>query len=260
LQDVSTLIDPLLAQVRIVLVETSHPGNIGAAARAMKTMGLSQLVLVAPKQFPCAEATIRASGADDLLVRARVTDTLAEALAGCGTVYGTSARSRSIDWPTYAPWEMAQRVLTGVDEEGAEVLRGDVAIVFGRENSGLDNDELQLCGARVNLPTNPDFSSLNLASAVQVLAYELSSYRKRDIQRPVVEASTRDPFATQDELHGFFGALEQYITDIGYFDPAKPKQLIRRLHRLYNRARLSRTEVQILRGIISEANKGLERK
>jgi len=256
LTDKTTQVDPLLSQVRIVLVETSHPGNIGAAARAMKTMGLSQLWLVNPQQFPCAEATARASGADDLLARAQVTDTLEQALSGCGSVYGTSARSRSIDWPTYAPWEAAERMLVGSDDFAAETERGDVAIVFGRENSGLDNHELEQCAARVLLPTNPDFSSLNLASAVQVIAYELSTFRKRgnvQLQAPV--GVERDPLASQEELSGFFAALETFITDIEYFDPAKPKQLIRRLHRLFNRAAMSRSEVQIMRGIISAANK-----
>ncbi len=258
MSDKTTLIDPLLAQVRIVLVETSHPGNIGAAARAMKTMGLSQLCLVNPKQFPCAEATVRASGADDLLARAHVSETLEQALEGCGMVYGTSARSRSIDWPTFSPWDVAQRVLHGTEDAPAEALRGEVAIVFGRENSGLDNEELELCSARVLLPTNPDFSSLNLASAVQVLAYELSTHSKRgqaEVHNHVDE--TYDPLATQGELQGFFAALEKYITDIDYFDPAKPKQLIRRLHRLFNRASMSRSEVQILRGIITAANKAI---
>ncbi len=260
MSDKTTIIDPLLAQVRIVLVETSHPGNIGAAARAMKTMGLSQLWLVTPKQFPCAEATVRASGADDLLARARVTETLSEALTGCSAVYGASARMRSIDWPTYSPWELADRVLRGSDGEAAEAERGEVAIVFGRENSGLDNQELELCGARVNLPTNPDFSSLNLASAVQVLAYELSTNNKRGAPAVTTVAADefqRDPLATHDELQGFFAALEKYITDIEYFDPAKPKQLIRRLHRLFNRAAMSRSEIQILRGIITAANKAM---
>lgn len=260
MSDKTTAIDPLLAQVRIVLVETSHPGNIGAAARAMKTMGLSQLWLVAPQKFPCMEATVRASGADDLLAGAQVTETLEQALAGCGVVYGTSARTRSIEWPTYTPWEVAQRVLVGDADQPAEAARGEVAIVFGRENSGLDNDELEQCGARVNLPTNPAYSSLNLASAVQVLAYELSSTHKRSGVAPAAASADKDPLATQRELDGFFAALEQFITDIEYFDPAKPKQLIRRLHRLFNRARLSRSEVQIWRGIITAANKAIGRR
>lgn len=223
-------------------------------------MGLSQLWLVNPKQFPCAEATVRASGADDLLARAQVTETLEQALAGCGMVYGTSARARSIDWPTYAPWEVAQRLLVGSEDAPAEAARGEVAIVFGRENSGLDNEELELCSARVLLPTNPDFSSLNLGSAVQVLSYELSTYGKRGLSAPVGETAKlpetpNNPLATQDEMTGFFAALEQYIIDIDYFDPAKPKQLIRRLHRLFNRASMSRSEVQIMRGILTAANK-----
>lgn len=257
MSDKTTSIDPLLARLRIVLVETSHPGNIGAAARAMKTMGLTQLWLVNPRQFPCAEATVRASGADDLLARAQVTGTLAEAVADCGMVYGASARMRSIDWPTYAPWDVAQRVLQGSDDVPAEAACGEVAIVFGRENSGLDNDELELCGARVLLPTNPDFSSLNLASAVQVLSYELSSFNKRTAVAEPKPENNYDPLATQSELKGYFSALEKYITDIDYFDPAKPKQLIRRLHRLFNRASMSRSEVQILRGIITAANKAM---
>ncbi len=152
--------------VRVVLVETSHPGNIGAAARAMKTMGLTQLALVRPRHYPSAEASARASGATDLLDQAGVFDTLPEALDGCGLVIGASARQRALPWPLIAPRECGRRVVEAAS-------RGEVGLVFGREQSGLTNDELQRCNLLVQIPANPAYSSLNLAMAVQVIAYEI---------------------------------------------------------------------------------------
>ena len=157
----------LSKNIKVVLVGTTHPGNIGATARAMKTMGLNQLALVNPKIYPDAEATARASGADDLLADAVVFDSFAEAISDSHFVFGTSTRERSIPWPLFDPAESADKV--------AEVLNAgsSVALVFGRESSGLANEELELCNAMIQIPTNPDFSSLNIASAVQIISYEI---------------------------------------------------------------------------------------
>lgn len=226
--------------VRIVLVETSHPGNIGAAARAMKTMCLTDLVLVNPSEFPHPDAAARASGAVDLLERARVTATLDEALAGCVLVAGTSARRRGIGPPELAPRECAARLAAGA-------LQQDVALVFGRERTGLTNEELGRCHILVNIPANPEYSSLNLASAVQVLAYELMLARAA--APAASEAGTR--LATADEMERFYEHLEQAALETGFLDPANPKHLMRRLRRLFNRAQPDQNEINILRGLLA---------
>jgi TrmH family RNA methyltransferase len=234
-------------RIRIVMVETTHPGNIGAAARAMKNMALERLYLVTPRLFPHEEATARASGADDVLAAATVCDTLSEALTGCSLVFGASARSlRSIPWPQ-------------VDGRGcAEVVRQqpaetEVALVFGREHSGLSNEELELCNYLVHIPTNPDYSSLNVAAAIQVLAYELHMARIGAWQEPV--SNKGDELASADEVEGFFAHLEQTLVATDFLDPDNPRQLMRRLRRLFNRAQLERTEVNILRGILTSVTK-----
>jgi tRNA/rRNA methyltransferase/tRNA (cytidine32/uridine32-2'-O)-methyltransferase len=234
--------EALLAQIRVVLVQTSHPGNIGAAARAMKTMGLTQLYLVAPSDFPSAEATARASGADDLLARAVVCERLEQALEGCLLVLGTSARRRALQWPELSAREAAPLAL---DKAGA----GPVALVFGRERSGLTNEELDRCRYLVHIPSNPDYNSLNLGSAVQVLAYELRASLP-DGKPPVRPEPGEEP-APADALEDLYGHLEVTLAEIGFLDPDNPRHLMRRLRRLFNRAELSRNEVQILRGILS---------
>ena len=235
-------------RIRIVMVETSHPGNIGAAARAMKNMELDSLYLVRPHRFPDGECKARASGADDVLEAATVCSTLQEALAGCQLVLGASARSqRTIPWPQ-------------VDARGcAELVRGqgediEVAIVFGREHSGLSNEELELCNYLVHIPTNPDYSSLNVAAAIQVVCYELYMARIGSWQQ--APTNKGDELASADEIEGFFGQLEQTMVTTGFLDPDNPRQLMRRLRRLYNRARLEKIEVNILRGILSSMTKG----
>ncbi|MEJ2687494.1 MAG: tRNA (cytosine(32)/uridine(32)-2'-O)-methyltransferase TrmJ [Gammaproteobacteria bacterium] len=233
----------MLANIRIVLVNTSHPGNIGAVARAMKTMCLEQLYLVGPKTYPSAEATARASGADDLLARARVCDTLDEALAGCSLVAGASARSRAIPWPLIDPRACAARL-------AARSASGPVALVFGREQSGLSNEELDRCQLLVQIPSNPEYGSLNLAAAVQVLAYELLQAH-RDGPQDTDGASMEHPPATVDELEGFYRHLERTLVSLEFLDPDNPRHLMRRLRRLYHRAALDRNEVNILRGILS---------
>lgn len=237
-----------IPDIRIVLVETTHPGNIGAAARAMRTMGLEHLVLVNPSRFPHAEATARAAGADGILSRARVVPDLATAVADCAHVVGTSARDRHIGWPEVDARAFAAQAWAG---------RGElpVAVVFGRENSGLSNDELDRCHALLRLPAVADYSSLNLAAAVQVVAYEIrmagvsaAARTTRDDEREAV---------TQADMDGFYEHLERTLTDIGYFDPQAPKLLRRRLRRMFNRMRPDRPELNILRGILSRVDRCL---
>lgn len=231
--------------IRIVMVETTHPGNIGAAARAMKNMCLSDLWLVAPQRFPSEEAFARASGADDLLDRARVVSTLAEAVADCRIVIGASARLRSVNWPQLAPDEAA--VLA--TKEAADAA---VALVFGRESSGLSNREMDLCTHLVHIPTNPEFNSLNVSMAIQVVAYELM--RAADAGGSASRSTPdTDPLASNAQMEGFFVHLEQALDDIGFLDLRRSQKLMRRLRRLFHRARPSSEEVNILRGILSSA-------
>lgn len=226
--------------IRIVLVNTSHPGNIGAVARCMKNMLLDQLVLVEPKLFPSEDATARASGADDLLERARVCQTLDEAIADCKLVVGASARLRTVQWPQMDPRECAARVAaTG----------GPVAIVFGRERTGLSNSELERCNYLVHIPANPDYSSLNLAMAVQVISYELMMLRKSE----VVAAENPREVVSAEEMGQLFSHLEQALGDIGFADPQKSDKLMRRLKRLFYRAEPDDEELRILRGVLSAA-------
>lgn len=233
----------MFENVRVVLVNTSHPGNIGAVARAMKNMGLQSLYLVEPKQYPSAEATSRASGADDLLAQAVVCDTLDEALTECSLVVGASARLRSIAWPQLDPRQCAARVM----EECGEAK---VVLLFGREHSGLTNAELDRCHYLVNIPTNPDYPSLNIAAAVQVVAYELrmALHNSSDV---VAEKAGQADLATAEEVEQFYRHLEQVMIEVGFLDPDQPRHLMRRLRRLYNRSRLERQELNILRGILT---------
>jgi tRNA (cytidine32/uridine32-2'-O)-methyltransferase len=232
----------MIQNIRIVMVSTTHPGNIGAAARAMKNMCLAELVLVAPREFPCAEATARASGADDVLASARVVDSLADAVSDCRIVIGASARLRSVAWPVVDPREAARLA-------ASEARAGAVSIVFGRESSGLRNDELDLCTHLVHIPTNPDYSSLNVAMAVQVLSYELM--QAAGGQLPAREEN--GPVASNAEMEGFFRHLEQALDEIGFTDELRAQKLLRRLRRLFHRAAPDSEEVNILRGILSAA-------
>ncbi len=236
-----------LANIRIVMIETSHPGNIGACARAMKNMGLSQLYLVKPIRFPDEEATARASGASDVLEHASVCDSLAQALEGCGVVVGASARRRAITWPEFNPRECAAFVAPYSDDT-------EIAIVFGRECSGLRNEELDCCSHLVHIPCNEVFSSLNVAAAVQVISYEL---RMQLLQGNTAndEPVLIDQPATSEELEGMYEQMQQALVEIDFFDPDKPGKLMRRLRRLYNRTALERREVNILRGILSAAQR-----
>ena len=226
--------------IRIVLVETTHPGNIGAVARAMKNMGVTDLALVNPRYFPDKEATARASGAEDLLDNATVTESLTDAIADCVYVAGASARARAISWPCLEPRDCASKLI-------AESGRGPVAAVFGPEKSGLSNEDLDHCDALLTIPTNPEFSSLNLAMAVQVLTYEL----RAAISAKPVEYEADAPLATSRELELFYEHLETVLTNLQFLDPDNPRHLMRRLRRLYIRARPDQNEVNILRGILT---------
>ena len=230
--------------IRIVLVDTTHPGNIGAVARAMKNMGITDLALVNPRYFPDKEATARASGADDLLRRATVTETLEDAISDCVYVLGASARSRAISWPCLEPRDGAARLL-------AESAHGPVAAVFGTEKSGLSNEDLDHCDALLTIPANPEFSSLNLAMAVQVLTYELRA--AKSVKTPEYEHDA--PLATSRELELFYEHLERVLTDISFLDPDNPRHLMRRLRRLFIRARPDQNEVNILRGILTAVDR-----
>ncbi len=235
--------ETILNNLHIVLVGTSHPGNIGGAARAMKNMGLSGLRLVRPARFPSAEATARASGADDVLAAAACHATLSAAVADCTLVLGTSARSRSLPWPTLDARAAARRA--------ADAARhGPVAIVFGCEQSGLSNEELAHCAAVVSIPADPVYSSLNLAAAVQILAYEL----RLAAGAPGVAASAPDADsapAPAADLERLYEHLEAVLVQVGFLDPSNPRHTMRRLRRLLGRAGPDRNEVAILRGILT---------
>lgn len=242
--------------IRTVLVETSHPGNIGAAARAMKNMCLSRLALVRPQQFPHSEASARASGADDVLAAATVHDSLAQAVSDCHVVIGASARMRKLRWPQLDPRECAALVAQAS-------LRGPVALVFGRERSGLSNEELERCHYLVHIPCNPDYSSLNVAAAVQVVAYEImmaASGAEAPLQHREPESDPEtalDHPADSGELERFYRHLEQVLVAVEFLDPAQPKHLMRRLKRLYNRAHPDLREINILRGMLSAIQRRL---
>jgi len=232
--------------VRIILVGTTHSGNIGASARAMKNMGLHDLVLVRPREFPHEDATARASGAEDILQAARVVETLKDALTDCVYVAGASARSRTIGWPSMVPRECAQRLLK-------ESRHGKVAAVFGPEKSGLTNDDLDLCNTLLTIPTAASFSSLNLAMAVQVLSYEL---RVAGFDPVDTDYVSETPLATGEEMELFYAHLEAVLTRSEFLDTDNPRYLMRRLRRLFIRAEPDQSEINILRGILSSLDPG----
>jgi tRNA (cytidine32/uridine32-2'-O)-methyltransferase len=241
-------IDPATAaRLRIVLVGTQHPGNIGSAARAMKTMGLERLVLVDPERAPDRESAALAAGADDVLAAAATFATLAEAVADCRLVLGCTARDRRVQLEQLPPRAAAARA--AADAAGG----GEVAVVFGRERTGLTNDELQLCHAAVHIPANPGYSSLNLAAAVQVLAYEL---RLALLDAPTAGEVQEDARPAPHELlEGFFGQLAEALDQIDFHKGRAPGSAMRKLRRLYLRARPTEAEVRLLRGILADTQR-----
>ena len=247
----------LLENIRIVLIHTSHPGNIGSAARAMKTMGLSDLCLVNPKSFPDEQASIMASSAKDILAHTHVVETLEEAIADCHWVIGTSARyERSLAWSLLEPRACGEKVVDEANQNGR------VALLFGRENSGLTNDELAHCNQLVHIPANAEYSSLNIASAVQILAYEcrlaalqgLSTEQNNTID-VVTNESNLDEIVTASELEHYYQYLEKVMIATDFLDPEKPKLLMTRLRRLYGRAGVTRSELKLLYGMLAAFEK-----
>ncbi|AKE94887.1 tRNA (cytosine(32)/uridine(32)-2'-O)-methyltransferase TrmJ [Cronobacter sakazakii] len=235
----------MLQNIRIVLVETSHTGNMGSVARAMKTMGLTNLWLVNPLVKPDSQAIALAAGASDVIGNASIVDTLDEALAGCSLVVGTSARSRTLPWPMLDPRECGLKSVS-------EATHAPVAIVFGRERVGLTNDELQKCHYHVAIAANPEYSSLNLAMAVQVIAYEvrMAWLASQDAQTPA-PGEEENPYPLVDDLERFYGHLEQVLLSTGFIRPNHPGQVMNKLRRLFTRARPESQELNILRGMLA---------
>ncbi|MES2103687.1 MAG: RNA methyltransferase [Pseudomonadota bacterium] len=233
----------LFKRLRFVLVETSHPGNIGAVARAMKTMGFAELILVNPR-FPDAlsnaDAVAFASGAQDILQSARIVGSIDEALAGCHFVAAVSARLREFSPPIFAP--------RGIAENLAQEQTQAVALVFGNERYGLPNEIVVNCNALINIPANPDYSSLNLAQAVQLLAYECRMAALGD-RRPASDIGFQGEAASLSDIDRMYAHLEQALVAIDFLDPQNPKKLMPRLKRLFSRTGLEQEEVNILRGI-----------
>lgn len=256
-----------LENIRIVMINTSHPGNIGAAARVMKNMGLKRLYLVEPKSFPNYEATAMASGADDLLSQAVVCSSFEQALEGCHLVLGTTARERKI-----------QHEFLDAREAGIlsaeESVQYEVALVFGRERTGLTNDETGLCHKLINIPTNPEYSSLNVASAVQIVTYELMmslrAQKNKDdfwavsgsgsgsepgVEHNKIKTESGVEYASSENMQRFYQHLEQTLIDIDFLKIKQSPQLMPKLRHIYNRVRLEQEELNILRGILSKTQK-----
>jgi TrmH family RNA methyltransferase len=235
----------LLNNIRIVLVNTSHPGNIGAAARAMKNMGLSRLTLVEPKNYPSLEAISRSVGAVDILDNAVVVADLNQALQDCVWAAGTSARLRTVEWPILEPRECVEKSLEIIQQ-------GDIAIVFGRENSGLSNDEMEKCNVLLHIPTDPDYSSLNLAAAVQVVCYEYRlALMNNNITKKKGNKHRNDALARSSQVDGMYEHLHEALNDLGFFGTKNSAVVMRRLKGLFNRANITQRELNIVRGICS---------
>lgn len=238
----------MLDNIRIVLVNTSHTGNIGSTARAMKTMGLSNLVLVDPVSPPDGKSSALAAGAGDVLANAKTVSTLQEAVADCGLVVGTSARSRTHSWPMLEPRECGVKLVD-------EVNNYPVALVFGRENNGLTNEELQQCHFHVCIPANPEYSSLNLAAAVQTLCYEIRMAHLQAEQSPNAVNSVESDYPLNEDLERFYVHLEETLKGTGFIVENHPGMVMTKLRRLFNRARPESLELNILRGILSSIDK-----
>lgn len=244
--EISDSSSKLLSNIRIVLVNTTHPGNIGGVARAMKNMGLDQLYLVDPKEYPSDQAQWRASNARDVLAGAKVVNTLDAAIADCGLVVGTSARERRIPWPLFTPKECA-------DQSLKEASQHPVAILFGREDRGLTNEELHKCNYHVHIPSNPEYSSLNLAAAVQVIAYEIRSTCLINQQngQPLHFDDWDMPPAKAEAIESYYEHLEKTLQELSFIQPNNPRQTMTRLRRLYSRVRLDEMELSMMRGMLT---------
>jgi tRNA (cytidine32/uridine32-2'-O)-methyltransferase len=246
----------MFSNIRMVLINTSHPGNIGSAARAMKTMGFASLYLVDPQLFPHQKAQEMAASAGDILEKAVVVKTLDEAISDCSLIIGTSARSRTVPWPLLTPREVAERATK-------ESQNHQVAILFGREQNGLTNEELQRCHFHVHIPSNPEYSSLNIAAALQIIAYELRVAHPETAIPPSLGPENDDfwdyRLATSEEMEGFYEHLQKTLISIDFLNSEAPRKLMLRLRRLFNRARVDMMEVNILRGMLSAVEKGCKK-
>ncbi|WOE31800.1 MULTISPECIES: RNA methyltransferase [unclassified Acinetobacter] len=246
-----------LSHVRIVMVNTTLPANIGSALRAMKTMGLSKLVLVAPKTYPHPDIDALAAGASDLIDHIQIVATLEEAIQDCHLVFGTSARSRTIPWPLLDARPAAEKSLNAVIQHQQEI-----AIIFGREDRGLTNEELALANYHVTIPVNQDYGVLNVAQAIQVICYEMRMAAMAQIDQSVdpqalmhvtetEDMQWDEPLVTHAQMEQFYPHLEKMLADIEFLDPKNPRLLPLRLRRLFGRIQLDRMEYHLLRGIFS---------
>ncbi|EGQ9319792.1 tRNA (cytosine(32)/uridine(32)-2'-O)-methyltransferase TrmJ [Vibrio cholerae] len=242
----------MLERVKVVLVGTTHSGNIGSAARAMKVMGLSQMVLVDPQCQVDAQAIALAAGASEIALNAQIYPTLEAAVADCGLVVGTSARSRTLEWPMLEPRECGEKLIS-------EAKLHSVAMVFGRERTGLTNDELQLCHYHVCVPANPEYSSLNLAMAVQLLSYEVRMAYLA-LQQSSQSSTLQEEYPRHQELERFYAHLEQVIMQTEFISAQQPGQVMNKLRRMFTRARPEAQEINILRGILTSVQKSISRK
>ena len=242
----------MLDQFKVILSHTTHPGNIGATARAMKVMGLSKLRLVNPKHFPSAEATERASKASDLLTNAEVFNSTEEAIADCRLVVGASVRTRSLPTRLVTPRELTEII-------AAKPENVPIALLFGTENSGLTNEELHLCHFQVYIPTNSDYSSLNLSQAVQLIAYELRLTFSGMQQLPEQRVIDNERVINRNQLDGLLNHLKSVMVDVGYLNTAHQKQIDNRLSRLFSRSDMTESEFKILRGFLSSIEMKIEK-
>ncbi len=246
-----------LSHVRIVMVNTTLPANIGSALRAMKTMGLSKLVLVAPKTYPHPDIDALAAGATDLIEQIEIVETLADAIKDCHLVFGTSARSRTIPWPLLDARPAAEKSISAVVND-----QQDVAVVFGREDRGLTNEELAMANYHVTIPVNTDYGVLNVAQAIQVICYEMrmatlavvESAEDKAATMPVTDTESMqwdEPLVTHEQMEQFYPHIEKMLAEIEFLDPKNPRLLPLRLRRLFGRIQLDRMEYHLLRGIFS---------
>ena len=239
----------MLDAIRIVLVNTSHTGNIGSAARAMKTMGLQHLYLVDPVTKPDSKSSALAAGATDILAKTVIVDTLQDAIADCGLVVGTSARSRTLSWPMLDSRECGAKLIS-------EAQNYPVALVFGRENSGLSNEELQQCDFHVCIDANPEYSSLNLAAAVQTLCYEIRQHYIALARAPYLEREAiESPYPLSKELENFYTHFESTFAESGFIRTKHPGVIMSKIRRMFTRTRLESQELAILRGMLSSIDK-----
>ena len=248
------LFDPRLSGVRVVLSNTQHPGNIGAAARAMMTMGLGELVLVNPERYPHPQARAQATSAGAVLDRARVVDTLEQAVSDCTWVVGASARPRHLGDEPLTPWGFAERALQLAPG-------GTVALLMGCERTGLTNEEIERCNATVRIPSNPAYSSLNIAQALQLLTWELRKHALTEVPQVSGKRAleTHAP-SSAAEMEHYYEHLERVLMQTGFLDPANPRVLMRRLRQFYNRAMPDKNELNILRGVLTAVEKNKKRK